>query len=119
MSGTVVFIDDEPTLCRLTRLLFRAMAASVPLETFTDARKALLFIQSHETAVVICDYRMPYMNGLEVLACIERDVPFYLLSGAADVTREASVNPRVVGVLSKPFPPDQLLDVVQCHLGQR
>ena len=76
----------------------------------------LAFLQANPVAVVLCDYRMPRMNALELLQRLERDLPFYIVSGELDVGRLVAGNPRVAGVLTKPFPAEQMLALVRGHL---
>jgi len=115
--GAVVYIDDEPALCRATRMVFELMEIPVPIETFTDPFAALEFIRIQHVLLVICDYRMPGLSGLELLERIERDIPFYVVSGDLDVTRWTDGNPRVTGVLAKPYRPERLLEIVHAHLA--
>ena len=111
MTVKIVYIDDEPMLCRA----FRAVLGSVniPVETFTDAAAALAHIEANDVAAVFCDYRMPAMTGLDVLERVRRDVPFFLVSGDTDVVASVATKAGVSGVLSKPYRPAELLAMVQ------
>ena len=116
MTQTVVYVDDEPALCRATRMVFELMAIPVRIETFTDPFAALEFIRENDVLLVICDYRMPKLGGLELLERIERDIPFYVVSGDLDVERWTDGNPRVTGVLTKPYNLERLGEIVRAHL---
>jgi len=107
----IVYIDDEPMLCRA----FTAVLSSenIPVETFTDATAALAHIDANDVAAVFCDYRMPTMTGLDVLERMRRNVPFVLVSGDTDIVASVASNRRVSGVLSKPYRPDELLALIQ------
>lgn len=113
MSAPVVYIDDEPMLCRAFRAVMSS--AEIPVETFTDPLEALEYIGSHEVAVVFCDYRMPQLSGLQVLARVPEHVAFVLVSGDLDVATSAGQNGRVDRVLSKPYRPDDLLSVARLY----
>ena len=103
MSGLFVYVDDEPILCRLFELNFQD--AQLPARSFTDPEAALAFIdETPNVRAVLCDYRMPALNGLEFLARMTRDVPFYLVTGDHSFKdEEAELNPRVTKVVEKPF----------------
>ena len=116
MTATVVYIDDEPALCRATKMVFELMAIPAAVETFTDPFAALEFIRANDVLLVICDYRMPKLGGLELLERIERDIPFYVVSGDLDVSRWTDENPRVTGVLTKPYNLERLSEIVRSHL---
>jgi DNA-binding NtrC family response regulator len=111
MAAQIVYIDDEPMLCRA----FRAVMASemISVETFTDPIAALEYIGSHDVALVFCDYRMPRLTGLEVLEHVPSHIAFVLISGDIDVAASAGRNVRVSSVLSKPYRPDEVLAVAR------
>ncbi len=113
MSRTVVFIDDEAGLCSSFRLLARR--AGLEAVTFTDPRDAIEYLGDHDVAVIVCDYRMPELDGLKVLAQLRAPVPFYLASGDLGVERFAS-HPGVTGVLPKPFALRELVEMLRAHV---
>ncbi len=63
MSASIVYIDDEPMLCRAFRSVLAAV--DIPVETFTDVDAALDYIRAHDVAAVFCDYRMPTVTGAD------------------------------------------------------
>lgn len=106
----VVYIDDEPMLCRAIKMVFAT--AAIPVETFSDPAEALRFLADHEVAVVICDYRMPGLSGLDVLEKLPRPVPYYLVTGELEIPAPDGV----VEVLEKPFPLQRLVEIARKHL---
>lgn len=107
---SVVYIDDELMLCRAIKMVFTS--AEIPIETFMDPAEALRFLADHEVAVVICDYRMPGMSGLDVLARLPRSVPYYLITGELELAAPEGV----IAVLEKPFPLQRLVEIARKHL---
>lgn len=114
MTATVVYIDDEPLLCRATEAILGR--SGVAVVTFTDPLAGLAFLQTNPVALVLCDYRMPRMNALELRQRLTRAVPFYIVSGELDVARLVAGDPRITGVLTKPFPAEHMLELVRAHL---
>jgi two-component system C4-dicarboxylate transport response regulator DctD len=110
MKGAVVYIDDEPAICRIVQ--WRLEAAGLPVETFTDARIALVWIGQHEVACVLCDHRMPVMSGVEVRARLEKDVPFWMVTGDLSVGDELASRSDIRGVLQKPIDFDGMLSLL-------
>ena len=104
---SVVYIDDEPMLCRAFKKIFEN--AGVPVITFTEPKLAIAYLRDHPPAVVICDYRMPSMSGLDVLDHVRPGTPFFLVSGDLAITL-AKDDPRVTGILTKPFRAETLLE---------
>lgn len=113
---TIVYIDDEPLLCRAFRSLLRKTDHEV--HTFTDPAAAVTFLQVARVDLVVCDYRMPGLTGLEVLERLREDVPFVLVSGDLSVAEQVRHLPRVRAVLSKPFPMEDLAALVEKWMAQ-
>jgi len=114
VSLPVVYIDDEPSLCRVFEMVLGARGMKIV--TFTDPAAAIVYLNANDVAVVFCDYRMPKMSGLAVLAQMTRPAPFYLVSGdlAADACKS---NPGVTGLLAKPFRAEELIALVKKHVA--
>jgi CheY-like chemotaxis protein len=115
MTPVIAYIDDEPLLGRVFRRIFEGTGA--PVETFTDPELALAYTRTHPIAAIVCDYRMPTLNGLDVLARLEIDVPFILVSGDISIASIVGDNPRITHVLPKPFQPEALLSLLQAHVS--
>jgi DNA-binding LytR/AlgR family response regulator len=63
---TVVIVDDEEMV--LTSLnAYLTLETDYRLESFTDPEQALNYLHGHLVDVVISDYLMPKMNGIELL----------------------------------------------------
>lgn len=114
MTRKIVYIDDEPMLCRA----FRAVLTSVdvPVETFTDVDAALSYISSNEVAAIFCDFRMPNIGGLEVLDRLASGPAFYFVSGDIEALSELTDDPRITGFLTKPYRSAELITLVHQHL---
>jgi two-component system C4-dicarboxylate transport response regulator DctD len=109
----IVYIDDEAMLCRV----FRKIVEEVGIEvvTFSDPSAAVEYLRTHPAKMIICDYRMPAMNGLQLLeqlAPLDPAPPFFLVTGDPGVIAMIKHNPRVTGYLAKPFMPEELLALV-------
>lgn len=115
MSGPIIVIDDEPMICRVSSLSLRRLGREIV--TFTDPQQALEWIAAapESPCVVVCDYRMPRLTGLEVLERLPPSVPFVLMSG--DLFDVDSDDSRVAAFLAKPLQPEELLAAVAPFVG--
>lgn len=83
----VLIIDDSTAdQTRYRRLLAKGRAASYEVDQTTDGRSGIEHCQQFEPDCVILDYRLPDMDGLEVLNAIRADqalfdVPIVFLTG--------------------------------------
>lgn len=111
MSAPIILIDDEALICRVFGLALRKLGRLVV--TFTDPRAAIAHIASSERpCLVICDYRMPGLTGLEVLEQLPDDLPFLLISGDLLASETAAHRRGVTAFLQKPVRLDELLATV-------
>jgi two-component system, NtrC family, C4-dicarboxylate transport response regulator DctD len=120
-STSVILIDDE------TEVL-RAYAQGLTLAGFTvtafpRAELALVSLSDAFDGAVVCDVRMPGMDGLELfrrVQALDPDIPVILISGHADIaTAVGAVHQGAYDFLSKPFFPEALAQRVRCALEQR
>lgn len=112
---TVVYIDDEELLCRTVSIVLED--CPIALHTFTDPEDAIAFINEHRPDLVLCDYRMPNLDGLDVLSRLEVEVPFVLVSGYLGLDEKDLQRRGVTEVLLKPMKPEQLIDLVESILA--
>ncbi|MBL8695455.1 MAG: PAS domain-containing protein [Planctomycetes bacterium] len=108
----ILVIDDQSFLVDVAGAMLRRLGYRP--ELFTDPRRALAAFRSAPDSfqLVMTDYSMPAMTGLELAGAIRdarRDVPIVLMSGfdaTLDESRAALQGVREV--LRKPFTPDQV-----------
>ncbi len=108
----VVYVDDEPTLCRLFELSMQHETAW-QIMTFTEANEALEFLRRHPVDLLLCDFRLPGMTGLQLLAEL-KDLapPCVMISGDHGLEGDA-LDPRVKKVVRKPFRHADLTNLIR------
>lgn len=116
--GTVLVVDDEEDLADAVALLFKRQGF-LAFKVF-DGRQALRAAADIGPDLVLLDYEMPEMDGLEVIAQLRADpitqsVPV-LLTSAGKVSM-ADIR-RADGFLAKPFQEALLFEMVQRVLRQ-
>lgn len=88
-----------------------------------DGRAGLQLAKENVPDLILCDLRMPKLNGYEVLAALRQDsttaiVPFILLT--AETTPEVLEQGRSLGAdgyLNKPFSTAELLKAIAPYLA--
>jgi len=79
----VLYVDDEPLLLDLTKT-YLEQGGDINVVTCDDSRKALLSALSTEYDVMVSDYQMPEMDGIELLKKVKEDrsdLPFIIFTG--------------------------------------
>ena len=111
MPERVLIVDDDAPLRESLELVLAAEGYEVA--TAADAESALRRIEDSPIDVVLCDLRMPGMDGLELLPHLVRRLPaatVILMSayGTEDLAIEA-MGRGAYDYLAKPFEPKELL----------
>lgn len=79
----VLYVDDEPNLLEIGKL-YLERNGEFRVETVTSAPIALEIIQTEKYDVIISDYQMPDMNGIDLLVQIRASgntIPFIIFTG--------------------------------------
>ena len=107
----ILFVDDEPNTLGSLRRVFRK--ESYEVLTASSGSEAIRIIESSPVAIVISDYRMPGMNGGELLRRAKEASPStirIMLTGQADISavRSAVNEGAVYKFITKPWNDDDL-----------
>lgn len=71
----ILLIDDEPAILRVWRSSLRQWEDKYEILTAQNGYAALQIIQQKPCDLVVTDYRMPDMDGLELMSAIYADYP--------------------------------------------
>lgn len=106
MSLRVLVVDDSRTMRKIVCRILDSVGVQDPTEAY-DGNNALEIFQSQEFDLVITDWNMPGMTGLEVLQAIRSkgfDVPIVMLTTEADRRQVmAAVESGATDYLLKPL----------------
>ncbi len=114
-QATVLVVDDEP---RVLDALEAVLAAEFRVLRAESGEHALRNLADTDVAVIVTDYRMPGMTGVELLRRSQDVAPEavrILLTAYTDVESlmEAINTGHIYHVLPKPWDPNELLLVVR------
>ncbi len=124
-NGRILVVDDEPDIRKIVRMTLEKAGYDV-LEA-EDGEKAIEVINTGENRlmldVMICDIRMPKINGVEAIAYFRQEyprVPLIVLTGFPDTEMATSfLRQGVVDYLVKPVEGEKLKAAAAKALGQR
>lgn len=121
ISQKILFVDDEKLLLEgIKRQLRRQFELSVA----ESAEAALVLIADQGPfAVVVSDYNMPHINGIDFLNAVYRQHPqtvLVMLTGRADldIAIQALHDAHISRFISKPCPKEVLLETLNDGLEQ-
>ena len=108
--ATILYVDDEPSVgLILEDTLTRAGHKALGAQNVVEALQVL----SRETIdLIISDYRMPGLTGLEFLALLQRegyDIPLIMVTGYASIEHAVSaIKAGAIDYITKPIRTQQL-----------
>ena len=115
MSRRILFVDDEPRVIRGLRRMLGALEESWVMEFAESGQEALEYLNTQTCDVVVSDFRMPGMNGHELLTKVKEQHPEIirmLLSGQTDETNSLRSVGSAHQYLAKPCDPETLREAI-------
>jgi len=115
VSYTVLIVDDDPALRRVTGLIlardgYRVLTA----DTFEAGQSAL---DERLPDLLIVDVRLGAFNGLQLVVTANRTIPTIVMTGHEDITLRRAACQFGAEYLVKPVPAALLLATVRRQLG--
>ena len=117
-KGRVLVVDDEPDVRKVVRMTLQKAGYDV-IEA-EDGEKAIQEINKDENPlildVIICDIRMPKINGVEAINYFQQQwprVPLIVLTGFPDMDMATGfLKKGIVDYLVKPVEKEKLIGAV-------
>lgn len=109
----ILLVEDQPEAQALLRNMLMELGVTQIFQA-ADGREALSFIDSAFDMIdmVICDWNMPNMSGVELLRqlrTVDPDIPFLMVTGRGDMESVVEAKSSgVTGYIRKPFSPAQI-----------
>lgn len=109
----ILVVEDQPEAQALLRNMLMELGVTQIFQA-ADGREALSFIDSAFDMIdmVICDWNMPNMSGVELLRqlrTVDPDIPFLMVTGRGDMESVVEAKSSgVTGYIRKPFSPAQI-----------
>jgi len=116
--ANILYVDDEPAIGlilqdTLERMGHAAIGAS-------NVPEALAALEARAVDLIISDFKMPGVSGLEFLDLLRehgRDIPLIMITGHATIEHAvASIKAGAVDYITKPMQPEQLEHAVNTAL---
>lgn len=112
---TLLFVDDEPQVLRSLKRLF--YPPDFLVFTAASGKEALEILSQEVICVIICDMRMPKMNGVEFFTQAQKDSPNsirIMLTGQSDMENTIDLinHGGIFKYITKPWDNTDITDVI-------
>lgn len=121
---SVLVVDDAPFIRDLVKKCLRNYFPGMVIEDAVNGRKAQTLMTKDVFDMVLCDWEMPEMSGLELLTwCRQQDalkaLPFIMVTSRGDKENVVqAIHAGVSDYVGKPFTNEQLLTKVKKALAK-
>ena len=116
-KSTILVVDDETHILHVVSLKLRN--AGYEVHTAADGEEGFDVAQQVHPDLIITDFQMPFMNGLELCQKLKATpdtsrIPALMLTARGfNLDNDEVTATNICGVLSKPFSPREVLARVQ------
>ncbi|WP_213153146.1 response regulator [Pseudomonas carnis] len=116
---SVLVVDDASFIRDLVKKCLRNYFPGIKIEDAVNGKKAQSILMRESFDLVLCDWEMPEMSGIELLTwCREqahlKAMPFVMVTSRGDKENVVqAIQAGVSGYVSKPFTNEQLLNKVK------
>lgn len=121
---SVLVVDDASFIRDLVKKCLRNYFPGIKIEDAVNGKKAQAMLAREAFDLVLCDWEMPEMSGLELLTWCRgqealKAMPFVMVTSRGDKENVVqAIQAGVSGYVSKPFTNEQLLTKVKQALNK-
>jgi adenylate cyclase len=118
---SILLVDDEPDILDALKDLFEVTMPDTEVLTASNGEEALKILRARSVGVIISDFKMPGMDGLELLMHAKQlhpDTPRILITAYPQVNLAmGAINDAAIqNFFTKPLNPVQVQDAVKAAL---
>ena len=120
MNANILIADDEPN--QLELMSFNLTNAGYSIIKATNGKEAIELIENHSPDLIILDWMMPKMSGIDVCRTLRsrsetKQIPIIILSARSeDSDKSLGLDTGADDYISKPFSPKEFISRVKALL---
>lgn len=119
----ILIIEDEAAIRRVLSKILSEESSNYKVTEAQDGLEGIELLKNEDYDLVLCDIKMPKMDGVEVLEAVKKikpEIPMVMISGHGDL--DTAVNTMRLGAfdyISKPPDLNRLLNTVRIALDRK
>jgi two-component system, chemotaxis family, chemotaxis protein CheY len=122
---TVLLIDDQPTVLAIHSAILKSLKLNLKIVTMTDPLEALEWMHNKQVDLIVTDFRMHQMNGMQFVEAINRaddhtpPKAIIVITVMKDIkTHQELISAGASACLTKPVKAEELADMARKLLKQ-
>ena len=108
----VVVVDDEEQITDLIKTFISCVSKGIRIQTFNDSIEARDYIKRNTVDVLITDYKMPRLDGLQLMESAHASTRKIMISGYVSEIAEEKLNKLNATFFEKPVPLRSLAKII-------
>ena len=122
LQKKILIVDDAASMRTLTKAILREAGFTHVFDAPGGA-EALLMMRKVKINLVVCDWNMPGMTGLELFKAVKGDPkletpPWIMLTSSSEGEKvKEAIMAGITSYIVKPFKPDNLVKQIVGKLG--
>ncbi len=120
----ILVVEDDANIALALTVLLRRAFSPVVVTCVSDGQQATVSLCESDYELIISDWNMPFMTGLELLSFVRtspkiKQLPFLMLTARTDVGNYSEFsNAGITVCIGKPFDADEFVGKVKQLLGR-
>lgn len=121
---TVLLIDDQPTVLDIHAAIIKSLKMDLKIVTMTDPVEALAWLQNKQVDLIITDFRMHHMDGMQFVQALKNaDSVLAHAIVVVTVLKEHAIHQELIAAgasacLTKPVQTNELAKIAKTLLEQ-
>jgi two-component system, chemotaxis family, chemotaxis protein CheY len=122
LLNKILIVDDVLSMRSLTKAILREAGFAHVFDA-PDGQEALKLMQKVRVNLIVCDWNMPVMSGLEFFKAVQADpkiagTPFIMLTSSSEGSKvKEAVMAGITAYMIKPFKPADLVKKISGMLS--
>ena len=114
LQNKILIVDDVLSMRSLTKAIIREAGFAHVLDA-PDGQEALKLMQRVKINMVVCDWNMPVMSGLDFFKAVQAEpklagTPFIMLTSSSEGSKvKEAIDAGITAYMIKPYKPADLL----------
>ncbi|MGO9569904.1 MAG: response regulator [Desulfomonilaceae bacterium] len=113
MGSSVLIVDDNASLAYFTAYSLNQEVEGLKVVTAGSCKEALVLADEHHPSVLIVDLKLPDGNGLELIDDLKSRLPSVISILITATPLPEDLSRDLFGMLTKPYDPEALIDLVR------